>query len=64
MRVATLPELKSMRDQDWKYEFGRIIASGMIGCTYLVRCRDLTSDYPYYCIKMMRAKPLAEKGLF
>ncbi len=53
-----------MRDQDWKYEFGRIIASGMIGCTYLVRCRDLTSDYPYYCIKMMRAKPLAEKGLF
>ena len=47
-----------------KYEFGRIIASGMIGCTYLVRSADLTGNLPYYCIKKMRGKALAEKGLF
>ena len=36
----------------------------MIGSTYLVRSADLTGNYPYYCIKMMRGKAIAEKGLF
>ena len=47
-----------------KYEYGRILSSGMIGNTYVAKGRDDISPGYLYCIKRMMGKALAEKSLF
>ena len=44
-----------------KYEFGKILASGMIGMVYLARS---TYDWSFVCIKAMYGKKIAEKNIF
>lgn len=46
-----------------KYEYGRIVSSGMIGIVYLARefTKDLVS---YVCIKRMMGEKMAEKRIF
>lgn len=44
-----------------KYEFGKILASGMIGMVYLARN---TYDLTMVCIKAMYGKKIAEKNIF
>ena len=44
-----------------RYEFGRIISSGMIGNVYLAEAKDNKS---VVCIKQMLGKKMAEKNIF
>jgi serine/threonine protein kinase len=46
-----------------KYEYGRIVSSGMIGIVYLARefTKELVS---YVCIKRMMGEKMAEKRIF
>ncbi len=48
-----------------KYEFGRLLNSGMIGFAYIARSSHTLSEYPMlYCVKRMLGKLISEKNLF